>query len=367
MKKIIAFLFVALVAGVWTSCKGDDETTAAGFSIVETQANFDATGGEGYILASASGFSAVSSETWCHVSIAGTMINLEVDPFSDVQARSATVTVTGGGKSYPVPVYQMAALVTFPSEVVFVRYPVGSKTVDISANTGYTVSIPTEYQSWLSYSLSGDQLILEAKDNPGVLPRTAPVIFTRGNGVTGTMTVVQEGLPDAELYDLLIDDNWTASGKLVADDIEYTYSLPGISWTQKTAKKEYNCDFLAQMYEGDVSLEDKMLTIQYAGRGVVNMYAQTIYPLYHPVAGVLTGYWTAYSDKGSLYPSSGMLCWTAKLAVDANNNLVVDFKDAGQWSFGSVDAMTIFFPYGGGWYLFVSEFYYGMTFTKPLS
>lgn len=196
MKKIMYFLSIASVLMLWTGCNDDgDSTNDSGFSVVKSEASFDAEGGDGYVQVNSTDYSVASTEpTWCHVTKAGTMINVTVDPFESLESRNSEVLITSGGKVYRVPVSQAGAIVSFPLGVVIERVQATPDAIDVTANTDYTVSVAAPGDEWLTATKTETGITLAAMPNNTRATRYAKVRFTRPDGVYTEMPVSQIGV-----------------------------------------------------------------------------------------------------------------------------------------------------------------------------
>jgi len=125
-------------------------------------------------------------------------------------ARSATVTVSGGGTSKKIIVTQngkgrASVLDVLPEAYDFYTTGGTSSAINVYSNqTSWEVIIPTDAESWLSTSISSGSengfFTLEANPNTDTHQRTASVIV-KCNEISRTINVTQDGsVPGASLH-----------------------------------------------------------------------------------------------------------------------------------------------------------------------
>ena len=155
MKKITSIFALLLCVFVF-SCSNDDDKETSSLQIVSSNVTFESAGGTGTIKVNAiSEITATSNKDWCTVSVNGDIINVSVIENNDMSGRTAAVTITDGEASTLVPVSQGGCVILYnKSELGHAfTYAGGSATVSFSTTASYSIEVPAEAQSWLSYTL----------------------------------------------------------------------------------------------------------------------------------------------------------------------------------------------------------------------
>lgn len=142
------------------------------------------------------------------------------------EARTATLTVTCGGKSIPVTLTQLGKkyILLTPDKVGPLEYDGDSFEVRVEANFTYEVEIRQEGDIWLRQTGTqpdeSGMLYFVASSNPGVA-RTAVIVFhDTQSDYDSELTVTQFGNPRAaleELYRTTGGDSWVRSDNWNSD------------------------------------------------------------------------------------------------------------------------------------------------------
>ena len=274
MKKITSIFALLLCVFVF-SCSNDDDKETSSLQIVSSNVTFESAGGTGTIKVNAiSEITATSNKDWCTVSVNGDIINVSVIENNDMSGRTAAVTITDGEASTLVPVSQGGCVILYnKSELGHAfTYAGGSATVSFSTTASYSIEVPAEAQSWLSYTLDEENrtITFNVAASADKTPRGAAVKVT-----TGKKTIYYH-LGEYELKDIagkwrvsFVDGNdSTLAGEIevVQDEEEPTiFYLSGIS----------NFFDLPLIYNGEALLTMGGLNLgTYAGR--YNIYTVTL-------------------------------------------------------------------------------------------
>ena len=238
MKKITSIFALLLCVFVF-SCSNDDDKETSSLQIVSSNVTFESAGGTGTIKVNAiSEITATSNKDWCTVSVNGDIINVSVIENNDMSGRTAAVTITDGEASTLVPVSQGGCVILYnKSELGHAfTYAGGSATVSFSTTASYSIEVPAEAQSWLSYTLDEENrtITFNVAASADKTPRGAAVKVTAGK------KTIYYHLGEYELKDIagkwrvsFVDgDDSTLAGEIevVQDEEEPTiFYLSGIS------------------------------------------------------------------------------------------------------------------------------------------
>lgn len=184
MKKITSIFALLLCVFVF-SCSNDDDKETSSLQIVSSNVTFESAGGTGTIKVNAiSEITATSNKDWCTVSVNGDIINVSVIENNDMSGRTAAVTITDGEASTLVPVSQGGCVILYnKSELGHAfTYAGGSATVSFSTTASYSIEVPAEAQSWLSYTLDEENrtITFNVAASADKTPRGAAVKVTAG-------------------------------------------------------------------------------------------------------------------------------------------------------------------------------------------
>ncbi|MDR2293459.1 MAG: hypothetical protein LBE11_08320 [Prevotellaceae bacterium] len=133
--------------------------------IESAEIHFTATGGTGEIIVAESGnFTATSDQNWCSLSINGKVITITATPNMSISGRSARITVKSGNKVNYVSVTQTS--VTFNIDATNISIDGKRGEAHITYQTEASVAIDTVTNSWLTVSIDGNEIVLQAAANP---------------------------------------------------------------------------------------------------------------------------------------------------------------------------------------------------------
>jgi len=214
MKKIInvtgIFLLIFLYGCQYEAYRSFEESQVA---IDKSDVIFTAAGGTGTINISGSEqFTATVDQSWCNLSTSGNTITITVGPNLSNTTRSANVSIKTKDKMNFVPVSQYPVYIQLDSyeTIVFL-------------GKGGTISLPFECDApltataqdpWLTASVQGKQLVLQATQNSDFLqPRTTSITLTAGadlysiklNILQGEAITSAEPDPDFDVIDAFLN------------------------------------------------------------------------------------------------------------------------------------------------------------------
>ena len=153
-------------------------------------------------------WTATSSESWCTLSSPGqagggartlsgqageSVLILNLEPNTEYEPRTATVTISAGGVEKKVTVTQEAAVGLVVDGVVFEAPKEGGPvTIPVQSNVEYSVETGADWLSVVSSKALGSHTItLEAEGNFEAAERSATVTIA-GGGLTRTVTINQQ-------------------------------------------------------------------------------------------------------------------------------------------------------------------------------
>ncbi|MCR8916711.1 BACON domain-containing protein [Bacteroides sp. ET225] len=202
MKKILYFLMPFLCMGL-VGCNDDDSPVGESIlNIKSADLDFTAVGGEGSIIVDGYGtISAASDKDWCTVSVDGMTIHVTVAESQEITSRTALITISTGTDSREVPVVQSGALATLGNEPTLhvFGYDGGTFEYSFKSNVGYTVEIPEDAKSWISYVEDTEEeadgwtrLVFTASVNATGTLRGAKILFSTGGKETSFVVLEME-------------------------------------------------------------------------------------------------------------------------------------------------------------------------------
>lgn len=182
MKKVInIFLFVLCITAI--SCNDDDSVTPD-LSIIYTDTNLKAIGGEASIQIQAIGeVKATSDVEWCKVTVVTTeIVKLSVDENKDYPGRSAQIIITNGNQTKEVTLIQEGAILIYDKyeQVQSTNNKAAVLPIKLSSSFPIQVIIPEKNQSWLSFTPSTDGGNFIVSENNTGEARGSDVIVTAG-------------------------------------------------------------------------------------------------------------------------------------------------------------------------------------------
>ena len=253
MKNRLLYLILALAAV--TACEENkgfelnvpqtvDVTTGADIA-------FKAIGGKGSIqVAPVEGQleAKTSQDSWCHLSVSGTTINVEVDEYDGLESRYAVIEMTAGKATGKTIVHQYGVIVrSFSWEDVTVDN--GSHVLVFPYDANETTVRVSSDQDWVSFETTPEALTIRVDKNPGTDYREAAVHWSLGT-MTGDIAVGQFDLAEAGLL-----GSWSWHGKQATNDRDFpmsatlsdggngTYSL-SLAYSTSSIQLDLNIDGL---------------------------------------------------------------------------------------------------------------------------
>ena len=134
---------------------------------------------------------------WCHLSVSGNTINVEVDEYGGLESRYAVVNLTDGKAVGQTIVHQFGVIVKDYAWSDFtVKNQAQTLVFPYDAN-GSTVRMTSD-QNWLTFEATPEKLTVHVAQNPTTDYREAHVHWTIGE-VSGDITVGQFDLEAAGL------------------------------------------------------------------------------------------------------------------------------------------------------------------------
>ncbi len=176
MKKL--FYILILISCLFIHACDDDPESAVELSVIKSDVNMPALGGEGTIEVSTNNsVSATSSEEWCTVSVSGSIVTVTVPSNEDILSRTALVTISSSGQTVSVPVTQASAIFSVDTQNLLIPKAGGNAQLIVTANLSFEVSVEDD---WLEYSVNDSMVTFTAAANTDALPRQATVTITCG-------------------------------------------------------------------------------------------------------------------------------------------------------------------------------------------
>lgn len=310
--KLLYNLFILLVGVTcFTSCGDDDYTYTAPETLDVSKADlyFKSPGGTGSIeIKTDRELQATSSVDWCTVSVAGGVITANATENPAIESRAGTITVTDGVLTSLVAVYQegLACIIDTSNLKSVNDNSAGSTFITIESSSPYTITIPDDAASWLSYT----------KDDEGKV--TFNFTANTTGALRGACVIVKSGAKEVTLsiaqyeMDYLVG-NWTAlynDGKAYyQEDIEITKSgddmLDLNFHTDPDVEPVFHCTFT-----------DGVLKIQ-------NATDQGRYGPYYLFTSVFT------TDNGVSWNPD--FTYSGSIDVIRNGNFTIRFYNDGSW------------------------------------
>ena len=172
------------------ACSNDDNPAESGVQVIATSGiDFSAGGGEGTIVVSANGaVSASSDKEWCSVTVEGTTVHVVAAASTEMTSRSALITIASETGSAEVPVVQSGVVTIMNVYDLYhtINYEGGTIHYSFKTNTNYSVTIPEDAKSWLSYEFdeNNNELVFTVAKNDAQTPRGAEVTLAVGTNET---------------------------------------------------------------------------------------------------------------------------------------------------------------------------------------
>lgn len=157
MKKLYSLFLLLIGLICFTSCGDDDYTYKAPETLDVTKADlyFKSLGGTGSIeIKTDREIQATSSVDWCTVSVSGGMITAKVTENPAIESRAGTITVSDGALTSLVAVYQEGLVCIIDTSQLKSANDnnAGSTFITVDSSSPFTVLIPENAASWLSYT-----------------------------------------------------------------------------------------------------------------------------------------------------------------------------------------------------------------------
>lgn len=199
MKNILYALLALFCIGV-TACDNDDTVELASLNIIKSTVDFNAIGGEGYVMLEngSNELKVTSNMEWCSIKdVTSDKITFSVTQNNGITTRTATITLGLGATVKRVSITQMGLIVKYGSDT-FYRCPENiafSKTVNFTSTLSVSVSIDPNAQNWLSYASVEEGYVFTGTANDSGSPRLGKVTITSGS-ISSDYYFYQYGLSD---------------------------------------------------------------------------------------------------------------------------------------------------------------------------
>lgn len=349
MKRIIYFLMV-LVA--MTGCNQYEYNLSdPGLKIKESQLDFSSKGGNGYILIESDrAISAKSNADWCQIKVVDKKIEVTVASYSDIENRTAIVTVTAdNGIPVNVPVTQSASLFIIETLVFDTDFVETTLKTHVISDKVVAVS---SADTWIDTKYENDSVYISVSFNNNPTVRSGTVEVTSGT-VTQTIKVTQAA------KSLLFND--------CLGEWEMTYYTTPTSTTAVKKNIVFNSSSTANQYNVTGFELDATMRVKFNNANkTLEIYASQD-------MGTDPG---NSSRKLSLlmYSSDGYISWDNSLyykGVWSNSfdNMSFAFTDSGTWSgktiVGLYGVSSSVIPVVSGSYTAVSSIrYFNISIAK---
>jgi len=193
MKKIFMFLALTGLMAVVTACSDDTQNPYANEKTIEIASadlEFTPQGGTGTVTVTApNGITGVqSSASWANASVAGNTVTVTVDENTDIQGRSARLTIKSQDESAYLVIQQLGVDFIFDANAQVEADRDGdSFSFYTKSNIPFTTSVDVD---WIKAIVEGDQVKVTVEKNETYSARTG-VLTCKAGSTTKTTTIVQ--------------------------------------------------------------------------------------------------------------------------------------------------------------------------------
>lgn len=318
MNKILSILTTIVLLVLFAGCSDNDENISVDtLKVIKSDVEYSPEGGTGIIvLETTQAFEAVSSASWCTVSITGRNINLAVSPYLGIGSRNALIVISAGNEKRQVNITQMGDMANCSLEGSY-KYSLMGGTADFEVNTLRDYTVYSEGgEGWLTFTDDRNGKIrVQIAAGPYNLEASRAATVTVAIG-SSKWTATFEQLPLAGEYIIrYLRNNQTQEGvcRLDITATPDTYDVRYLSGVPITN---------ASGLPGKAIFKDGKLAFpmgsQFLGYMKVN---DDIVPLYM----------YAYCKSGNIALGDD-LQYIAPLTINAKNQLELTFGDNGVWS-----------------------------------
>lgn len=345
MIKKLLYLVMVLTSSVlvFTSC---DDFPESSLYIVKSDVIFDANANTGSVkVAYTNPYTVKSSENWCTATVSDSIVTVKVTQNSDTYTRNAYLTISDGTHTKSVTVSQYGSYISVAPGDTIQAYTDEASTSEISfsASQNYTIKVSEDATDWLSYTLKGSKMIINATANTSGSPRGGEIIITTADGHTRVIHVTQYVIGD-------FAGNWTLSTV-----------RGGTATTMNT---------LFAVNKDTITITGLLLDFP-----IVTTYHTTSLHLnFFQVMGAVTiGSANYYAILNPL-STDGYLSYSSDISIDGGISIegkktTLDFQDNGSWSGKVVSgfyigAYTSNTTLSGKTRKYTLATYEGLTFTK---
>ncbi|MDR0754759.1 MAG: hypothetical protein LBF04_05150 [Prevotellaceae bacterium] len=327
MKKI-CIVQILLLSIFLTGCNSTEyyEFENTQVKIESAEINFTAAGGTGEIVvAESENFTAAVDQDWCSLAINGKIISITATPNMSISGRSARVTLKSGNRINYVSITQTSVTLNIDATNISIDGKGGE--ARIAYSTEATLVIDTVYDSWLTASIDGNEIVLQVTANPSmdntqsstvtlaVQNETGTILFTYNLNITQGKNYLnyEDYLGTYTMNYAITNANSTPTRSLtvtlsVKSEADQTYYLEGIL-----------TDALAQY--GNI-------TVKYNADGTLSLLGQIIFP--YPINTAYDTWWLPYSEDSYISRTTtyGMISANTDLS---NGGLKFTMIDNGVW------------------------------------
>ncbi|MCD8173444.1 MAG: hypothetical protein LUD76_08320 [Alistipes sp.] len=186
--KLLALFLSVLLVGC-----NDDDTEVAKLTVISSDVEFSAAGGDGTIRIDSPGtVTAVSDKEWLSITNQSqNEVTFNVSPSGEIMSRTANITITYGGQSENIAVNQLGEIFV-TSDLDGLKFTAKAETyiLDFYSNSG-TLKVSAD-QDWVSVSYSEGQLSITLDTNDSRDDRLS-VITLSGGWKEEQITITQSG------------------------------------------------------------------------------------------------------------------------------------------------------------------------------
>jgi hypothetical protein len=315
MKKIFiiqTLLLLIFLAGCSDSDYKDFKDSQ--LKIESSDINFTAIGGTGEIVvAENETFTATSDQDWCSLNVNGKIISITVTPNPSLSGRTARITVKSNNKVNYISVTQTSASLNIETDKAYFLRSGGE--VRIAYETETTLSIDNVADSWITASIDGNEIVLQATSNMNFSERFTTVALAIKNDGT---TVFTYNINVSQEKNLLQYEDFLGTYTMT---YYKTDVLPAQSYTLTVTLSELSA---GQTYKLNGLLADdtKDIIVNYSNG--VSILAQILFPY-----SIYTIIFTPYS--GAYVTTSSTVGMKSSNADISSGKLKFDLVDNGVW------------------------------------
>ena len=215
---------------------------------------FKAIGGKGDIqVASVEGQLQATTDqsNWCHLTVSGNTIQVEVDEYGGLESRYAIVNMKAGNATGRTIVHQYGVIVKeYAWKDITVKNE--SQTIEFPYDANGNVVKAESDQDWITFEATDEKMIIHVAQNPTTDYREALVHWSIGQ-VSGEITVGQFDLEAAGLL-----GKWTWHGKQQPNNRDF----PMEATLTETGDGVYSLAFAYSTTSVEIDMKVEGVTLQ---------------------------------------------------------------------------------------------------------